>query len=763
VKNTDRRQFLQLMGMSAVASTLNINIAKALSIAAKYRTGTIKDVEHIVILMQENNSFDKYFGTMRGVRGFSDPRAVKIHLPLAGGTGTIPASVFLQPAGAANVAAGYAVPPNYENLGGPANGADVLPPFRINPADISKGLDSLGLTYLPGTDHSWQTGHAAWNQGQYDSWPTAKGPVTMAHLTRADIPFHYALADAFTVGDNYHCSIMGPTNPNRCYLWTGCIGNVNYLGSGGTDGHGSGPVTGNGLGVDNAYWVWKTFPETLQSAGISWKIYQDLAGSTFAPDLGDGTGNSFAGNFTDNSILYFNQYATAPSSSPLVERGCTGTNIIKDIPATGSPESAWLAWAEQLFAPFRSDVAKDNLPQVSWIVAPAGYTEHPDWPSNYGAWYISQIFDILVSNPEVFSKTVFIINYDENDGGFDHLVPPTPPQSSANGASTVSIENELVTNTTPSGPIGLGVRVPFLAISPWSKGGFVNSQVFDHTSVIKFIEQRFGVRENNLSPWRRAVTGDLTTVFNFRNPNDAAAQLPSTNGYVPPPSELAGTDGTTYEPTLSGVIIGVPKQEKGVRPARALPYALDAIGSANAAAHSFSIAFVNTGAATAVFQVRSGNAADPVRNYTVEPGKTLTGTWAGISSYALSVYGPNGFVRYFNGSVGAEAADLSLRTECGFEEFGSIGWVVANAGAKKVTVSVLDAYTGNRVTRQLVAREGFQDRLSLNQFYGWYDLIVTVAEDPTFQYRLAGHVETGRDSYSDPAMGGLVELQVPNG
>jgi phospholipase C len=211
VKNTDRRQFLQLMGMGAMASTLSANISKALAIPAHNRTGTIRDVEHVVILMQENNSFDKYFGTMRGVRGFSDPRAVNINLPLQSGTGTTPVSVFLQPAGAANLAAGYAIPPNYGTLGGPADGAYVLPPFRVNPQSVSTGLNSLGLTYLPGTDHSWNTGHEAWNQGQYDSWAIAKGPVTMAYLTREDIPYHYALADAFTVGDGYHCSIMGPT------------------------------------------------------------------------------------------------------------------------------------------------------------------------------------------------------------------------------------------------------------------------------------------------------------------------------------------------------------------------------------------------------------------------------------------------------------------------------------------------------------------------------------------------------------------------
>jgi len=168
-------------------------------------------------------------------------------------------------------------------------------------------------------------------------------------------------------------------------------------------------------------------------------------------------------------LLYFKQYESSAPGTPLFDNACTGTGIINTIPSSGAPSSAWLAWQEQLFAQFRSDVQGGKLPQVSWIVGPAGYTEHADWPIDYGAWYISQIFDILVSNPEVFSKTVFIINYDEADGSFDHLVPPTPPQTPAGGASTVSIENEIVTTSTPSGPIGLGTRVSFLAISPWSK------------------------------------------------------------------------------------------------------------------------------------------------------------------------------------------------------------------------------------------------------------------------------------------------------
>jgi phospholipase C len=756
---TDRRKFLQMMGMTAIAGTLKTNIARALAIPANDRTRSIQDVEHVVILMQENRPFDHHFGTLRGVRGFSDPRAVNINLPLQSGTGTTPVSVFLQPAGAANEAAGFAVPPTYGTLGGPADGAEVLPPWRVNPNSVSPGLASLGLTYLPGTDHGWPGTHAAWNEGQYDNWAIQKGPMAMSYMTRDDLPYHYALADAFTVGDAYFCSIMGPTNPNRCYLWTGSIGNVDYLGSGGTDGLGAGPVTYNGLSINNAYFIWETFPEVLQAAGVSWKIYQDLAGQTFSPDFGDGTGNSFAGNYTDNSMLYFNQYATAAPGTPLFDNACTGTELVTTLPSTSAPEQTWLAWAESLFAQFRKDAQNGTLPQVSWIVGPAGYTEHSDYPINYGAWYISQILDILVSNPELFSKTVFIINYDEADGSFDHIVPPTVPPTPDAGASTVSIKDEIVTTSEPNGPIGLGTRVPFIAISPWSKGGYVNSQVFDHTSVIQFIEKRFGVFERNISPWRRAVAGDLTSVFNFANPNDRFAQLPGTDGYLPSVAELAGGSGTDFIPSLGTSIVGVPAQEKGIRPARALPYKLDVYASVNASSSTIELTFINTGTATAVFHVRSGNTADAVRFYTVEPGKTLTGTWNIASSYQLSVYGPNGFVRFFKGSIGSNAAALRVRSSYNTDgNSGSIEWEITN-GAAKAEVSVLDAYTGKVSTENLQHDESFQGKLSLEQFHSWYDLIITVAGDPTFEYRLAGHVETGNDSFSDPALGGIVTLK----
>src|SRR6516225_6982179 len=150
MSKTDRRQFLQLMGATALTSALKTNIAKALAIPANNQTGTIQDVEHIIILMQENRPFDHHFGTLRGVRGFSDPRAVNINLPLQSGNGSAPASVFLQPAGANNVAAGFGVPPDSGNLGGPSGGVEMIPPFRVNPKSFNPSFRGLGLTYFPG-------------------------------------------------------------------------------------------------------------------------------------------------------------------------------------------------------------------------------------------------------------------------------------------------------------------------------------------------------------------------------------------------------------------------------------------------------------------------------------------------------------------------------------------------------------------------------------------------------------------------------------
>src|SRR5947208_433598 len=302
MSTVNRRQFLQLAGGAGVMSALSPSIARAASIPADRRTGTLRDIDHVVVLMQENRSFDHYFGSLRGVRGFGDPRPV-----------TLPSGK----------------PVWYQSDGH----TDVLP---FHPT-----ADNLGMQFLQDLNHDWNGGHKAWNNGKYDQWVPAKTATTMAYLNRNDIPFHYALADAFTICDAYHCSFIGATDPNRYYMWTGYTGN---------DGQGGGPVLGN----QEAGYGWRTYPERLEQAGVSWKIYQDIGDGLDAAGSWGWISDAYRGNYGDNSLLYFNNYRNAKPGDPLYDNARTGTNAKQ---------------GDGFFDMLAADVKAGKLPQVSWIVA----------------------------------------------------------------------------------------------------------------------------------------------------------------------------------------------------------------------------------------------------------------------------------------------------------------------------------------------------------------------------------------------------------
>ncbi|MGY0055861.1 phosphocholine-specific phospholipase C [Streptomyces sp. LZ34] len=685
MSSLDRRRFMQLAGGGAAAlSLLSDSIARAAEIPANRRTGSLRDVEHIVVLMQENRSFDHYFGTLRGVRGFGDPHPVS----LPGGK-----PVWYQPDGA----------------------KDVLP-FRPDAKD-------LGLQFLQGLNHDWNGGQAAFHQGAYDNWVPAKTATTMAYLTREDIPFHYALADAFTICDAYHCSIIGSTDPNRYYMWTGYTGN---------DGVGGGPVLDNA----EAGYSWTTYPERLEKAGISWKVYQDVGDGLDAAGSWGWIEDAYRGNYGDNSLLYFTQYRDAAPGDPLYDKARTGTDAKK---------------GDGYFDILRADVKAGRLPQVSWIAAPEAFSEHPNWPPNYGAWYLAQVLDALTSNPEVWSKTALLITYDENDGFFDHLVPPYPPSAAGRGASTVETTGELFPGSSSkvAGPYGLGQRVPMLVVSPWSTGGWVCSQTFDHTSIVRFIERRFGVAEPNISPWRRAVCGDLTAAFDFARTDAHVPALPDTSGYLPPDRERH--PDYKPKPPAHG---SLPGQEPGTRRARALPY--DLATDATATDGGLRIGFANPGRAGAHFHVTSATDADGPWGYTVEAGKRLSGSWSTTEreqgAYDFTVHGPGGFLRRFTGhtAAGRRGPEVSARHD---RKTGLVRLTLTNEGATPVTLTVTDAY-GKAAPATYRLRPGAHavHTADLRRSHQWYDLSVASDHDRGFLRRLAGHVETGRAGVSDPAI-----------
>lgn len=682
-----RRSFLKLLCSGAAAATFPASISRALEIPAHRDTGTIHDVEHVIFLMQENRSFDHYYGTLRGVRGYGDPRAAR----LPGGK-----SVFHQPGKHAD---GYVMP-------------------------FHPGAPNLGMQFLEDLDHGWKTTHEAWNGGHYDGWIPAKGPTTMAHLVRSDIPFHYALADAFTICDAYHCSLFGPTDPNRYYMWSGCVGN---------NGEGGGPV------VDNAEagYGWTTYPETLEEAGISWKIYQDIGkGLDKATGWSGDEGDPYIGNYGDNSLLYFTKYQNAKPGTPLHTKALTGTQAKRP---------------EQLFHELRADIAGGKLPQVSWIISPEAYSEHPNWPANYGAWYVSQVLDALTAHPEVWSRTALFVMFDENDGFFDHMVPATPAQSRAQGLSTIDLTGEIFTGSDKyaAGPYGLGVRVPMVVVSPWSKGGWVNSEVFDHTSMIRFLERRFAhthhaLRTTNISPWRRAVAGDLTSNFDFAAPSSAVVALPSTIAYEPP-DNAKHPDYVPHPPMDQAL----PQQEKGTRPARAVPYELHVEIEPRDSERSVRLKFHNTGKMGAVFQVRESGGAGEPRSYTVGAHAKLEDTWTSADgAHDLSIYGPNGFFRRYK----SDGAGTDLRSKVHYEkDRNGITLSLKNKGKAECKLRIADAYGKTTAERTLEPGRSLSEFVPLEASFGWYDL--NIEAEGGALHHVAGHLETGKDSKSDPAFG----------
>lgn len=719
----NRREFLlnstkTMFGTAALAS-FPLSIQKALAIDAKVESGTIQDVKHIVILTQENRSFDNYFGTLKGVRGFGD----RFTIPMTEGRKV------------------------WEQYDAKKN--------KILPYHLDSRLGNAQR--VSGTPHSWSDGQAAWDNGRMSDWVAHKKPQSMGYYKKQEVEYQFALANAFTICDAYHCAMHAGTNPNRKFIWTG---------TNGPTGAGVASVVNefDGIGPSNEGYEWTTYPERLQQAGVSWKIYQNM------PD-----------NFTDNPLAGFKQYRRANEQSgqpvsndalvcPAYDEKIDATQPLYKGIANTMPDGGFLGT-------FKTDIAQGKLPQVSWLVAPATYSEHPG-PSSpvQGAWYIQEVLNALTENPQVWSQTVLLVNFDENDGFFDHIPSPSAPSKDEKGVvqgkttlSDQQVSYEYFTHpavaTAKSQPAtdgrvyGPGVRVPMYVISPWSRGGWVNSQVFDHTSILQFLEKRFGVQEPNISPYRRAVCGDLTTAFDFKTPN------------LLPVNELVGKKTKAEADAIrvaQALLPQVPvpsqqqfaQQEMGIRPSRALPYILHTSAKVDAAQKTVKLMFSNTGKQAAVFHVynRLDLTAIP-RRYMVEAGKQLDDVWnATNGQYDLWVLGPNGFHRAFKGNL-SQANQTQALPEirvCVEECDANLYLKVRHDGNKSVKLTVkANAYLANKTWNIETDHSEKELVWDMSEFGGWYDFTVTLADDATFSRRFAGRIETQEDSISDPYMGYL--------
>lgn len=729
--NPSKRQFLKAsLGTGAAAAVLASfppAIRRALAIEAHNATGTIKDVKHVVMVMLENRSFDSYFGTFKGVRGYGD----RFPIPLRNGRTAL-----------------------YQT---DANG-NIITPYHLD--ETAGNAQRAG-----GTPHNWADSQAAWDHGRMDRWPVAKQPLSMGYYDDEEVTFQRALAAAFTLCDAYHCGIHTGTIANRLFYWTGSNGptgdnvavTVNEF-NGGAD-----------VGPSTEGWTWETYADRLQAAGVSWKVYQNI------PD-----------NFGCNQMMSFRHWRAEMEKMP-AGRQVSNTNA----PGFNPPYDPAI---DDRYSPFakgfcntmadggflqslRDDVQNGRLPEVSWIIPPAEFSEHPG-PSSpaKGGWYVQAILDALTSDPEVWSKTALIINYDENDGFFDHLPPPTAPSRNPDGTvagkSTLSdaqmaFEYHDYQPATPrqpardGRPYGPGPRVPMWIVSPWSRGGWVNSEVFDHTSVIRFLEARFGVMEPQISPYRRAVCGDLTSAFNFATPN--ANPLPELAGRT---TRAEATSLTAAQQAMPRIPVPatpeLPVQDAGTRPSRALPYELHTSARVDARNNTVQLLFANASArsAGAVFHVYDRLHLDRIpRRIVVEAGKMLDDVWdlsGDGGKYDLWVLGPNGYHRSFVGDA-AEQGEAMPEIQVCYNpcERPTVQVKLHNNGRRPIrfTAEALAYRNDGPWTKMVAPGKVVEFEWAIGDSGCWYDFVVTCDASPAFRRRFAGRMEIGKDLVSDPAMG----------
>lgn len=754
------------------SSVLHPSILKALAIDPDAQS-TFYDAEHVVILMQENRSFDHTFGALKGVRGFLDQRAFRKQ------DGH---SVFFQK----NDAGKYAAPARLD-------------------------LRNTKATWMSSLPHSWTDQQMALNKGKYDQWLQAKVsgnkeykdiPLTLGYYNREDLPFYYQLADAFTIFDQYFCSSLTGTTPNRLFHWSGTLREQQ-------NGKVKANVYNENIDYDkNRQARWKSFPEILEKQNISWRIYQN---EISLPKGMSGEQEAWLSNFTDNPIEWFSKFNVKfskgyyqnipniisyfkkeieknPEQKERLERKITELeeDQVKYHPDNYSKlsqeeknlhEKAFTIntndpdyWdleigqdenRERLVVPkgdvlhqFRKDVEDKKLPLVSWLIAPEHFSDHPGSPW-YGAWYISEVLNILTKDPETWKKTIFIINYDENDGYFDHVLPFAPPMNPSqpvdmNGKDGVEYVNRnqefMLKEKLKQGTVGLGYRVPMIIASPWTKGGFVNSEVSDHTSVLQFLERfirkKFNkeVTVDNISDWRRAICGDLTSAF-----NSSSMKIP----------EMDYLDQKDYTKTINAAKNKpVPNlkwykeneldtrllelQERGVKPSHALPYHY----YVNLEEGKIKMTNLKERAVPLLIYDRTNFDTDNFYfSYALYSKQELF--HAVISdNFDYEVFGPNGFYRNFKGDKNPEI-EISLIHNSSKPE---VELIIKKLSNNHTSVALENLY--EKKQDHIILQQSQEKMIiSLNKTKGWYDLKLSSGN---FIWHFAGRVETGKTTISDP-------------
>ncbi|MFD1629265.1 phosphocholine-specific phospholipase C [Pseudopedobacter beijingensis] len=808
-----RREFLKkaslLAGTTAAFQILPESIQRALAINAPAGS-TYLDAEHVVFLMQENRSFDHCFGMLKGVRGFNDPR--RIIQP-----GGLP--VWIQ----SNKKGEHYAPFHLDIENTKATWMGSLP-HTWKDMVLARNEGKMN-TWLEAKKPKKEYQHMPLTMGYYDRRDlpfyyafadafTVCDQHFCSSLTGTSANRSYFWSGAIRENPHHPESIAHVDNWQINYKDLSWKTFPERLQKAGIDWR----VYQNELSVpvgltseeddwlanftDNNLEFYKQYNVRFHPAHRKYirkrigEIEVKLKTMTQEDEQRGKLENELLRLRKEDEKYPEENFNTLSEFDKEIHKRAFTTNIgdpdyhtLEDMPYTeGGKDQIIKVPKGDIFYQFRKDVQAGQLPTVSWLVAPCRFSDHPGSPW-YGAWYVSETLDILTANPEVWKKTIFILTYDENDGYFDHVLPFVPAHSSRpdtgklpegmdTAAEYVTAEQEKIRTNNPEAtldsPIGLGFRVPMVVASPWTKGGWVNSEVFDHTSSLQFLEhfleKKTGKKivEENISPWRRLVCGNLTSIFrpvenntkpqlDFVNRNEDIKRIYSAKSKGLPgnyqliKNAIPGNDFKEW----------IPHQEKGIKEACALPYDLNVNAVLDKDKGELLIRFEIGGnlpktkviGVPFMVQARSvyGNDVQAGRtwNFTVKQGEPLVYTWAihqFQGNYDLEVYGPNGFYRSF---VGDKNVGIHIQVDTGD---GKRGFVLDKI-SKDVTLLIEDKSYGYEM-RVFNTGKAEKQVWELKKSGGWYDFEIRSKDNPGFVYRYAGHIETGGPSITDPLMGG---------
>jgi phospholipase C len=391
-------------------------------------TDQVPDIEHIVVLMMENHSFDNILGLIGRGDGFT-----------------------LGPNGQ----------PTAKNPDGQGN---YIHAFHM-PTECQ--TDGVG--------NDWKVTHEAYDGGTCQGFVTSTSAEAMGYFTKDDLPFSCGMASTFPIADRYFCSAMAQTDPNRRYL-----------------------IAGTSLGL-----IDDTFPPALPPNGV---IFEQ---------------------FNRHGITWKDYYSTLPTLGvflPLI----SDQTLVKD-----------LAHIDQFYV----DAAAGNLPSFS-LVEPNYDEQSEENPQDiqFGDQFVGKVVNAVMSSPN-WPKTMLIWTYDEHGGYYDHVPPPAaiPPDD---------VPPALVAGDPPGGFDRYGFRVPCAVVSPYAKEDYVSHTIYDHTSILKTVEEKWNLpaltrRDANANSLFDMLDFDIKPAFlkppklpAAANPTAKAGCLTTGAGTIPPLSAV---------------------------------------------------------------------------------------------------------------------------------------------------------------------------------------------------------------------------------